>query len=123
MYCKFNVLFRNSQCLTRLYLNGHYSIWCQKIVYEDTELERIVVSRIWLYYMIKIVDLLDTVNFHFLIFLFILFRTFSSYFHERENRDRSVFYRRDTNEQLYFFIVSSRLVYDRVYRKKYVACR
>ncbi|KAJ0173008.1 hypothetical protein K1T71_011184 [Dendrolimus kikuchii] len=52
-----------AQCLTRLYLSGYYSLWCQKMIYEDTPLERIVVSRVWLYYMIKIIDLLDTVFF------------------------------------------------------------
>ncbi|XP_053617532.1 very long chain fatty acid elongase AAEL008004-like [Plodia interpunctella] len=51
------------QCLTRLYLSGYYSLWCQKIIYEDTPLERMVVHRVWLYYMIKLVDLLDTVFF------------------------------------------------------------
>ncbi|KAJ8711368.1 hypothetical protein PYW07_008610 [Mythimna separata] len=51
------------QCLTRLYLSGYYSLWCQKIIYEDTPLERIVVSRVWLYYMIKVIDLMDTVFF------------------------------------------------------------
>lgn len=50
------------QCLTRLYLPGYYSLWCQKIIYEDTPLERVVVSRVWLYYVIKIIDLLDTVG-------------------------------------------------------------
>ncbi|CAB3220600.1 unnamed protein product [Arctia plantaginis] len=55
--------YLTSECLTKLYLNGQYSLWCQKIVYEDTEFERLVVSRVWLYYMIKIVDLLDTVFF------------------------------------------------------------
>ncbi|KAM3963904.1 very long chain fatty acid elongase AAEL008004 [Aphomia sociella] len=51
------------ECLTRLYLSGYYSIWCQKIIYDDTPLERVVVHRVWIYYMIKIVDLLDTVFF------------------------------------------------------------
>lgn len=45
-----------------LYLSGEYSLWCQKIIYEDTPLERLVVRRVWLYYMIKIIDLMDTVN-------------------------------------------------------------
>ncbi|XP_049879254.1 elongation of very long chain fatty acids protein AAEL008004-like [Pectinophora gossypiella] len=52
-----------AQCLTRLYIPGYYSIWCQKIIYEDSELEQVVTSRVWLYYVIKIVDLLDTVFF------------------------------------------------------------
>ncbi|KAJ8713031.1 hypothetical protein PYW08_008335 [Mythimna loreyi] len=55
--------YLTAQCLTRLYLSGYYSLWCQKIIYEDTPLERVVVSRVWLYYMIKVIDLLDTVFF------------------------------------------------------------
>ncbi|XP_026732087.1 elongation of very long chain fatty acids protein AAEL008004-like isoform X1 [Trichoplusia ni] len=56
-------IFLTTQCLTRLYLSGYYSPWCQKINYEDTPLERDVVSRVWLYYMIKLLDLLDTIFF------------------------------------------------------------
>ncbi|KAF9407722.1 hypothetical protein HW555_012342 [Spodoptera exigua] len=55
--------YLTAQCLTRLYLSGYYSLWCQKIIYEDTPLERVVVSRVWLYYMIKVLDLLDTIFF------------------------------------------------------------
>ncbi|XP_034827564.1 very long chain fatty acid elongase AAEL008004-like [Maniola hyperantus] len=51
------------QCLRWLYLPGYYSLWCQKINYEDTEVERMVIDYVWLYYFIKIVDLLDTVFF------------------------------------------------------------
>ncbi|KAI5635509.1 GNS1/SUR4 family domain-containing protein [Phthorimaea operculella] len=51
------------QALTRLYLPGTYSIWCQKIVKENTELEQVVTNHVWLYYIIKIIDLLDTVFF------------------------------------------------------------
>ncbi|VVC92597.1 unnamed protein product [Leptidea sinapis] len=51
------------QCITWLYLPGYYSLWCQKINYEDTEIERRIISRVWLYYFIKIVDLMDTVFF------------------------------------------------------------
>ncbi|XP_004926916.1 elongation of very long chain fatty acids protein AAEL008004-like [Bombyx mandarina] len=56
-------LYLAAQCMTRLYWSGYYNLWCQKIILEDTPLERIVVSRVWLYYMIKIIDLLDTVFF------------------------------------------------------------
>ncbi|XP_052751972.1 elongation of very long chain fatty acids protein AAEL008004-like [Galleria mellonella] len=51
------------ECLTRLYLSGHYSMWCQKIVYDESPLELLVVRRVWLYYVIKVIDLLDTVFF------------------------------------------------------------
>ncbi|CAH2051896.1 unnamed protein product, partial [Iphiclides podalirius] len=51
------------QCLLMLYMPGYYSVWCQKINYEDTPIERLVIERVWLYYFIKIVDLLDTVFF------------------------------------------------------------
>ncbi|XP_022112529.1 elongation of very long chain fatty acids protein AAEL008004 isoform X1 [Pieris rapae] len=51
------------QCITWLYLPGYYSLWCQKINYHDNEVERLIISRVWLYYFIKIVDLLDTVFF------------------------------------------------------------
>lgn len=47
--------------MTLLYIPGVYSIWCQKIVFEDTPLERQVVYYVWMYYMIKLVDLIDTV--------------------------------------------------------------
>ncbi|XP_072934542.1 very long chain fatty acid elongase AAEL008004-like [Epargyreus clarus] len=51
------------QCFTRLYLSGYYNLWCQKINYEDTPIERLIIDRVWLYYAIKILDLLDTVFF------------------------------------------------------------
>nr|XP_026488598.1 elongation of very long chain fatty acids protein 4-like [Vanessa tameamea] len=51
------------KCMTWLYLPGYYNIWCQKINYEDTEVERMVIDYVWLYYVIKIIDLLDTVFF------------------------------------------------------------
>ncbi|XP_046964308.1 elongation of very long chain fatty acids protein AAEL008004-like [Vanessa cardui] len=51
------------KCMSWLYLPGYYSIWCQKINYEDTEVERMVINYVWLYYVIKIIDLLDTVFF------------------------------------------------------------
>ncbi|CAG9559027.1 unnamed protein product [Danaus chrysippus] len=53
------------ECLRWLYLPGYYSLWCQKINYEDTEVERMVINYVWLYYAIKLVDLLDTVFFVF----------------------------------------------------------
>ncbi|CAH0713848.1 unnamed protein product, partial [Brenthis ino] len=51
------------QCLRWLYLPGHYSLWCQKINYEDNYIERLVIDYVWLYYVIKLIDLLDTVFF------------------------------------------------------------
>ncbi|XP_045454088.1 elongation of very long chain fatty acids protein AAEL008004-like [Melitaea cinxia] len=51
------------ESLRWLYIPGYYNIWCQKINYEDNEVERKVIHYVWLYYVIKIVDLLDTVFF------------------------------------------------------------
>lgn len=51
------------ECLTLVYLPGYYSMWCQKINYDDTELERKVVRRVWAYYMVKVLDLVDTIFF------------------------------------------------------------
>ncbi|XP_023951052.1 elongation of very long chain fatty acids protein [Bicyclus anynana] len=51
------------ECLRWLYLPGYYSVWCQKINYDDTEVERKIIGYVWLYYFIKIVDLFDTVFF------------------------------------------------------------
>ncbi|KPJ05241.1 Elongation of very long chain fatty acids protein 7 [Papilio xuthus] len=55
--------FMAVQCITYLYLPGYYSLWCQKINYDDTPVERLIIERVWLYYFIKIIDLLDTVFF------------------------------------------------------------
>ncbi|CAK1590408.1 unnamed protein product [Parnassius mnemosyne] len=51
------------ELLKWVYLPGYYNVWCQKMNYDDTPIERRVINRVWLYYFIKIVDLLDTVFF------------------------------------------------------------
>ncbi|XP_011555818.3 elongation of very long chain fatty acids protein [Plutella xylostella] len=51
------------ECLTLLYVPGTYSVWCQKIIWDTTPLEKKVVGYVWMYYMIKLVDLIDTVFF------------------------------------------------------------
>ncbi|KOB64770.1 Elongation of very long chain fatty acids protein, partial [Operophtera brumata] len=56
----YNIIQIALSCITRVYLPGYYSMWCQKIINEDTPMERDVVSRVWLYYMIKVIDLMDT---------------------------------------------------------------
>ncbi|XP_030034984.1 elongation of very long chain fatty acids protein AAEL008004 [Manduca sexta] len=56
-------LYITLECVNKLYITGYYSLWCQKMIYEDTPLERVVVGKVWLYYMIKIIDLMDTVFF------------------------------------------------------------
>lgn len=72
------------QSLSRLYVPGHYSIWCQKIVYEDTPIEQIVINHVWLYYFIKILDLLDTVSIYYIRqLLFQFFRVNERSFQER----------------------------------------
>ncbi|GBP70069.1 Elongation of very long chain fatty acids protein 7 [Eumeta japonica] len=48
------------KCLTLVYLPGYYTIGCQKIITDDTPVERQIVFTVWSYYIIKIVDLLDT---------------------------------------------------------------
>ncbi|XP_041971910.1 elongation of very long chain fatty acids protein AAEL008004-like [Aricia agestis] len=59
----FLALLLTYQCLSKLYLPGHYSIWCQKMNYEDNDTERLVINYVWLYYIVKIIDLIDTIFF------------------------------------------------------------
>lgn len=60
--CWWSELVSTLQCITLLYIPGAYSVWCQKIVQDDSPLERQVVYYVWMYYMIKLVDLIDTVR-------------------------------------------------------------
>ncbi|XP_063388500.1 very long chain fatty acid elongase AAEL008004-like [Cydia fagiglandana] len=51
------------RCLFILYLPGHYSVWCQKMITDESPLEKIVIHHVYMYYVIKVIDLLDTVFF------------------------------------------------------------
>lgn len=48
-----------------IYWSGYYSIRCQKLIDGTTPLDLLIVNRIWQYYMIKLLDLFDTVFFVF----------------------------------------------------------
>lgn len=49
--------------LVKVYVTGHYSLSCERIPTVETPEEKEIMLYIWLYYLTKIIDLLDTVFF------------------------------------------------------------